>query len=233
MFLNTEKFTRFGIADELKNRIVNAVIFWQKKHIKQLLKQTVKKHLDQTYQRIQEELHEIKQEMMGKGFSVTPRTFGAIASSFGTGTTAIAAFGVLISTHVVFAVVVLSVGLAGALVFGALIVTQVTKNFETIREDAFNAIIDPLSKEELERKMREYYEEKLTTEIQAVIEVLKKEIDHFKTSLNNMQHELDHYRNKTDELCSISREIYHFREKIASVERLYEWDMSEATEWTL
>ena len=222
---NTEKLTRLGIEEELKSRIEQRITVWHGENIEHIFMETFLKIHGERFKKIHEKLHIIKDDMQGikTPFTAFPRIAAALASSIGSSGTGI--LGSLVvswflgSTYV--AVGVAAVGIVGGLLVAGLGALNLQDDFDTIRARAYTAIVDTLSKENIQKEMRASYEKDIKTVIQTFMEgELQKEINNLNKNIETMLRHLDDYRNDEVELRNLRSKISLYIEKLNVVARM-------------
>ena len=197
IFVNTDKKTRIGIDDELKARIEKEVQVWQQNNIESILFETVIKMLGEKFEAINKKLEDIRNEMTGikTNYSGFPRIVSALVSTIGSSGPGLVG-GLIISRlggNNALSSVVAALGIGTGFLEG-LLAFDILKNVKTIREQSFEAILATLSKENVSRKIREIYTEKIKDIINTFMEdELKKEITTLNRSIDDMLNELDTY----------------------------------------
>ena len=222
---NTEKLTRLGIEEELKSRIEQRITVWHGENIEHIFMETFLKIHGERFKKIHEKLHIIKDDMQGikTPFTAFPRIAAALASSIGSSGTGI--LGSLVvswflgSTYV--AVGVAAVGIVGGLLVAGLGALNLQDDFDTIRARAYTAIMDTLSKENIQKEMHASYENDIKTVIQTFMEgEMKKEIHNLNKNIDTMLRHLDDYRKEEVALRSLRTKISDYIKELNVVARM-------------
>ena len=224
IFFDTEKFTRFGIEQELKLRVERKITWWHRENIVNIFFETFLKRHGERFKQIHEGLHVIKDDMQGikTPFTAYRRITAALTSSIGSSGT------VLLSSLVVSrflknpyaAVGVATVGVLGGMLVAGLAL-DVRDNFDTIREKAFQRIQYTFSKPKMWEGMRESYENVFKTITKNFMYgELQKEIRNLNKNIDTMLRHLDDYSKEEVALKKLSSKISHYLEELNVVARM-------------
>ena len=222
---NTEKLTRIGIEMELKSRIEQKITVWHDENIEHIFLETFFNIHGERLKKILEKLHVIKDDMQGikNPFTAYQRITAALASSISSSGTGI--LGSLVVSRFLgspyAAVGVAGVGIVGGLLVAGLGALNLQDDFDTIRANAYTAIMDTLSKENIQKEMRASYENDIKTVIQTFMEgELQKEINNLNKNIDTMLRHLDDYRNDEVALRNLRSKISLYIEKLNVVARM-------------
>ena len=119
------------------------------------------------------------------------------------------------------AVGVAAVGIVGGLLVAGLGALNLQDDFDTIRARAYTAIMDTLSKENIQKEMRASYENDIKTVIQTFMEgELKKEIHNLNKNIDTMLRHLDDYSKEEVALRSLRSKISDYIKELNVVARM-------------
>lgn len=224
ILIDTEKFTRFGIEQELKLRVEKKITCWHRENIVNIFLETFLELHGERFKKIHERLHIIKDDMQGikTPFTAYSRIATVLASSIGSSGTGL--LGSLVVSRFVgspyVAVGVATVGILGGMLAAGLAL-DVQDNFDTIRENAFKGIQDTFSKANMWEGMRESYENVFKTNSKTFMYgELQKEICNLNENIKTMLNHLDDYRKQEAALRILSSKISHYVEELNVVARM-------------
>ena len=94
-------------------------------------------------------------------------------------------------------------------------------DFDTIRARVNTAIMDTLSKENIQKGMRESYENEIKKGLKTFIEgELQKEINHLNKNIYTMLSHLDDYKKEEAALRFLRSKIFYYIEKLNVVQQM-------------
>ncbi|XP_061165684.1 dynamin-like protein 2 [Saccostrea echinata] len=221
----TEKYTRLTIGRELDSRIEKATLTWQEENVGRMFELKILQNLTDNFVKLYEYLHKIKSKMKGftSPFDVEDKLGPVLVSLIAPSSTAVAGSMAMMymSVSPKAAQAVAATGIVTGLVITGLVALDVLDNFETVKQNAYEARIDKITEEKVRKTLQKTYAERFTHVVQSYLEGdLKKEIEILSESVDSTKGKINFYRKEESSLLSLSSEISEIRNRLEEIEKL-------------
>lgn len=207
----------------MSTRIENETKAWLEKHINNIFEKTIMADLIKKFEIIQHNLHSIKDNLKGfkTPFDVDKKIAIVLASSVIPGGASVIGSFLLkrIILHPGVLIGIATMGILGGVLFSGLRAFEVVDDFQTVRDNAFQARIDVFTVEKIKRTLKEEYVGRIKMIIRAFLEGdLEKEIIKIKENIKTMQNCHEIFKSEEETLSTLQSTVVRALERLHQIE---------------